>query len=87
MHRARCVPFQCSESLNTGCRDVRLARRDAMIWRHFLGEFMPQILATVDWFLNAPPDYQAEEPTRRAQLLALVERELDACQMDAERLR
>ncbi len=48
---------------------------------------MPQILATVDWFLNAPPDYQAEEPTRRAQLLALVERELDACQMDAERLR
>lgn len=46
---------------------------------------MQEILATVDWFLNASPDYQAKEPTRRAQLLALVQRELDACQTDAER--
>lgn len=43
------------------------------------------LLEAVDWFLNASAGYRRKEPTRREELLALVQRELDACQIDAER--
>jgi len=43
------------------------------------------LVEAVEWFLNAPPSYRAEEPSRREQLLALVQCELDACWTDTER--
>lgn len=46
---------------------------------------MQQVFAAIDWFLNTSTDYQAQEPTRRDELLALVQREIDTCQVDAER--
>lgn len=46
---------------------------------------MQQFLAAIDWFLNTSKDYRANEPTRRDELLALVQREIDACSTDSER--
>jgi len=46
---------------------------------------MQQVLAAIDWFLNTSKDYRANEPTRRDELLALVQREIDACSTDSER--
>lgn len=39
-------------------------------------------LNAVDQFLNAPKSYRFEEPTRKAQLIALVERELVLCETE-----
>lgn len=47
---------------------------------------MKQVLAAVDWFLDCSEDYRRKEPTRRDELLALVQRELDACRTDEERV-
>jgi len=44
---------------------------------------MQQVFSKIDWFLNASPDYQAQEPTRRDELMALIERELERCPGDA----
>lgn len=44
---------------------------------------MQQVFSSIDWFLNASPDYQAKEPTRRDDLMALIERELERCPSDA----
>lgn len=43
------------------------------------------LVEAVEWFLSAPPSYRAEEPSRREQLLAQVQREIEFCLVDAER--
>lgn len=46
---------------------------------------MLKALDAIDWFLNTPEHYRANEPTRRDELLALAQRELDACRTDSEK--
>jgi len=38
------------------------------------------LVEAVEWFLSAPSSYRAREPSRRDQLQALVQCEIDACQ-------
>lgn len=40
----------------------------------------------IDQFLNAPERYRSEEPTRKAQLIALAERELELCETEEMRV-
>lgn len=44
-------------------------------------------LETVDWFLNTGRIYQENEPARLDALLALLERHLEVCQSDEERVQ
>ena len=46
---------------------------------------MQQVLKVIDWFLNAPNEYRANEPTRRDELLAIVQREIASCSTEVEK--
>lgn len=46
---------------------------------------MHGILEAIDWFLNTSEEYQVKEPTRRRELIALVEREIEDCQSEGVR--